>query len=383
MTDRLRVLRVIARMNVGGPAAQAAVLTNGLDASRFEQRLLVGTVGPEEADYLELKAPGIAFRQIGGLGRAPHAFDDTLALAKILAEVRRFRPHIIHTHTAKAGALGRLAAALGRVPARVHTFHGHVLHGYFSPAKTRAIINAERVLARFTTRTVAEGARVRDELVAAGIGQTRQYSVVVPGLDLRPLPTREDARRSLGLRAEAPTVAFVGRLIPVKRPDRFVATAVAVAAEKPSARFLIVGDGELRPENEAAVRAAGAPIQFLGWRADIETIYAAADVVVLTSDNEGMPYSLIEAALAGRPAVTTAAGSAPEVVLDGITGFVTAASSHSLAEAVKRLLRDQPLREQMGVRAAARARHEFSAARLIRDVSQLYEEVAAETRACP
>lgn len=378
MNDRLRVLRVIARMNVGGPAVQASALATRLDPERFESRLLVGSVAPGEADYLELRGHGVPHERVTGLGRAPHLLDDGRAFRTLARYMRAFRPHIVHTHTAKAGVLGRLAAMRARVPLRVHTFHGHLLHGYFTPAKTRAVVAVERRLARRTTRLSAVGAQVRDELLAAGIGRPEQYVVVPPGVDLRSPPSRAEARQDLGLAKEGPVIAYVGRLTGVKRPDRLL-DVVARLARGTEVVTLIVGDGELRSELEANARALPGDVRFLGWRSDIEAVYSAADVVVLTSDNEGMPVSLIEAALVGRPCVTTDVGSAGEVVVDGVTGYVTPTSNDALAGAVDRLLADDGLRARMGDAARERAEREFSAARLVRDTEELYEELAAET----
>src|SRR5437899_2872105 len=188
--------------------------------------------------------------------------------------MRRFRPHIVHTHTAKAGALGRVAAGVARVPATVHTFHGHLLHGYFSPAVTRAVVATERMLARRTTRLVAVGARVRDELVAAGIGRAEQYAVVPPGVDLGAVPTRDDARRALGLPLDDTIVGYVARLTPIKRPDRFVDVAERVAERHPEVRFVVAGEGPLLGKMKEQARRLGDRIRFVGWRSDVETVYA-------------------------------------------------------------------------------------------------------------
>src|SRR5439155_11017175 len=166
------------------------------DPDRFDQRLLVGTVGSDEADYLSLRAPDARAAVIAGLGRSPNPAGDVRALAALVREMRRFRPHIVHTHTAKAGALGRVAAGVARVPATVHTFHGHLLHGYFSPAKTRLVVATERALARPTTRLVTVGTQVRDDLLGAGVGRTEQYVVVPPGVDMAEPPPQDEARRS-------------------------------------------------------------------------------------------------------------------------------------------------------------------------------------------
>ena len=323
------------------------------------------------------RAPDLPVEHIRGLGRAPRPLDDARALVQLNTAIRHFRPHIVHTHKAKAGMLGRSAAWVNRVPATVHTFHGHLLHGYFSPAKTRAVVAVERGLARPTTALVAVGDRVRDELLTAGIGRRRQYTVVAPGVELGPLPDPASARQNLGLPSVGPIVMFVGRLTAVKRPQRFVEMAIAIAASHPDACFAIAGDGELVDEIRARARPLGRRMVFLGWRGDVETVYSASDVVVLTSDNEGMPVSLIEAAASGTPAVTTRVGSAPEVVADGVTGFVTDKDASALAVAVARLLDDSTLRASMARAASERAREKFGAERLASDVATLYEELAA------
>jgi glycosyltransferase involved in cell wall biosynthesis len=379
---RIRVLRIIARMNVGGPALQVSALARHLDPDRFEHRLLVGSVGPGEADYLDLRAPDVEVVRIEGLGRAPRPGDDARALAAIMRELRRFRPDVVHTHTAKAGVLGRSAAVAARVPFRVHTFHGHLLHGYFSPAVTRAVVLTERALARATTLLVAVGEQVRDDLLAAGIGRPSQFLVVPPGVELPPAPAPAAARALLGLRPDVPVVAFVARLIPVKRPDRFVAAATALARRFPEVQFLVAGEGPLLDDMRRQAAGLGDAVRFLGWRRDVETIYSAADVTVLTSDNEGMPVSLIEAATVGCPAVTTRVGSAGEVVLDGVTGFVVDPAPDAIADATARLLADGELRSRFGAAAAAHARDRFSHNRLVGDLTTAYEDLVRGDRLC-
>jgi glycosyltransferase involved in cell wall biosynthesis len=378
--ERLRILRLIARTNVGGPALQVATLTTGLDPARFEQRLLVGCVDEREADYLELRAPDVPFTRIPTLGRAVRPTDDLRAFREVVAQIREFRPQIVHTHTAKAGTLGRIAATRCRVPAVVHTFHGHLLHGYFSPVKTRAVVGVERLLAHRTTRIAAVGRQVRDELLAARIGKAHQYAVVPPGVAMPPVPAPGAARASLGLPAAGPVVAFVARLTAIKRPDRFADVARIVTERRPDASFVVAGEGELLQALRAQLAPLGDRAHFLGWRGDVETVYGACDVVALTSDNEGMPVSLIEAAACGRPAVTTNVGSASEVVLDGVTGFVTAIDARAVAEGVLRVLDAPDAARRMGDAAARHAEQQFGASRLVHDVAQLYEEIAAAKR---
>ena len=359
MPERVRVLRVIARMNVGGPARIVADLMEGLDPSRFEQRLLTGRVGIDEADELELRPRSFARTEIEGLGRAPNPVADLRALALVRAEIRAFRPDIVETHTAKAGVIGRLAALTAGRPATVHVFHGHLLHGYFSPPVTRAVVVIERALARSTTSIVAVGQRVRDELIAARVGRASQYTVIAPGVPITGPLDRAAARRRLGVDSDGIVVAFVGRLAGVKRPDRFARVATRVAADRGDVRFVIAGEGEGLSDLRAAIDASPhlrGRVELLGWRRDITDVYAACDLVLLTSDNEGMPLSLIEAAAAGRPSVATRVGSVPEVVIDGRTGFVCAADEEALALTVLRLCADAGLRDMMGEAALKDAR---------------------------
>lgn len=373
---RIRVLQIIARLNVGGPALMATVLSDLLDPGRFDHRIVAGSIGEGEGDYVSLRAPHLAVLKVRGLGRAPRPADDLRALIGLIDVIRRFRPHIVHTHTAKAGVLGRLAAWSCGVPATVHSFHGHLLHGYFSPAGRTAVVGVERMLARPTNRLVAVGDRVRSDLLAAGIGRANQFVVVPPGTRLGPLPSRSAARIRLGLRPDSVVVTLVARLTPIKRPERFVQLAGALAGAHPDVQFVVAGGGELLDSLQDLATRLRAPVHFLGWMSDVETVYSASDVVVLTSDNEGMPVSLIEAALAGRPCVTTDVGGASEVVASGTTGIVTATDVGALAAAVGRLLDDEELRRTMGAAAAERAHRFFGAERLADDIADIYEELA-------
>ncbi len=345
-----RVVHVIARMNVGGPAAIVVELLEHLP----DQTLLTGEVELGEADHLALRSPATPFTRVPGLGRSPRAGDDVRALTWLTRELRRRRPDVVHTHTAKAGTLGRLAARTARVPYVVHTFHGHLLHSYFSPRVTRAVVTTERLLARTTDRIVAVGDQVRDDLLAARIGRPEQYAVIKPGISVRTPPTRAAAKAALGV--DGPVVASVGRLISIKRPDRLL----AVAALLPEVTFLVAGEGPLLE----TTRAAAAPnVRFLGWRGDVEVVHAAADVALLTSDNEGMPVALLEAALCGTPAVSTDVGSAREVV----TGEVVGTDPAELAAAVRRVLA-----QDLGPTARQRAQAEFGVAGMVEAHRALY-----------
>ena len=375
--EPVRVLRIIARMNVGGPAWQSSVLTRGLAGHGYETRLLAGRVDKGEADFVALRDPDLPVVDIEGLGRSVRIGGDLRAFVSICREIRRFRPHIVHTHTAKAGVLGRLAAFVNRVPVRVHTFHGHVLHGYFSPPVSRLVRLVERVLARGTTALVAVGERVRDELVEAGIGQRDRFTAIAPGVEEPPAIDREIARQLLGLPLEVPVVMFVGRLTAVKRPDRLVEAFGMVLERIPEAVLAVAGEGELLEEVRRSVERLGDSVRLLGWQSDVGRLYAAADLVVISSDNEGMPMTLIEAAMAGVPGVTTDVGSASEVVVHGSTGLVVAPDARDLADAIIVLLVDDDRRSDMGRAAAEQAIVRFGAARLVADHVALYRRIIA------
>lgn len=379
--SRLRVLRIIARMNVGGPAVQVSGLMRGLPPERFDHRLLTGWCASDEADYLATQAPDVVATRVPGLGRAVRAGDDARAFAALISEVKSFRPHIVHTHTAKAGTLGRVATlAAGTGSAVVHTFHGHLLHGYFSPAKTGAVVALERGLAGLSDRLVAVGPEVRDDLLGAGIGRPDQYVVIPPGLVLPDPPPRAGARSALGLPSEGPVIAFIGRLTRIKRPDRFADMVQHVASKRPDITFAVAGDGDQADLLRRRVELEHLPVRLLGWQDDVSVVLAASDAVVLTSDNEGTPLSLIQAAMAGLPVVASDVGSVAWVVVDGETGWLTPPTSQDLARALLDLLADPDEARRRGVAAQVRAKELYGVDRLVRDHAELYEEIARAKR---
>lgn len=382
--SKTRVLRIIARMNVGGPALHATLLADGLDAGRYETCLLTGGTDPTEGDYLELigrRPPNMV--QVESLGREIAVRRDVAAYREIARVIRSFRPDIVHTHTAKAGLLGRLAAHLNHVPVIVHTFHGHVLRGYFSRPKQAMFVQAERTLARATTRLIAVSGQVRDELLEMGIGQRDRFEVVRLGFDLSPFLRQHHGpggiREELGISPTTPTVGIVARLVPIKAHEVFFEMAAEIAKTRSDVAFIIVGDGERRQalEAEARDRGLGAQVHFLGWRADVARVYADLDVVVLTSRNEGSPVALIEAMAAARPIVATRVGGVAELV--GDAGLLTEVDdAHGLALAVRRLLDDPALAADLGQRGRQRVVPAYSRERLVADIDALYQRLLAE-----
>ena len=371
------IVRVIARTNVGGPSLQVTALMRGLDHDRFPQHLLRGSVEEGEADYLLMRATDVEHVDVPGLGRSVKPLDDLRALVFLIRFMRRARPVIVHTHTAKAGTLGRIAAIVARVPIRVHTFHGHVLHGYFSPTVTRVVVLVERVLGKFTTHSVAVGQQVLDDLIVAKIARRDRSSVVAPGVQDPGPRDRDEAKRMLDVPLDATVVTFVGRLTRIKRGERFISLARKLEAEFGNVVFVVVGDGPEREMLEREAEGLG-NVVFAGWQSDMAQVYAASDLLVLTSDNEGMPVALIEGAMQGVPAVATDVGSVRQVVSDNVTGLVVA-EGDALVEAVRELLGDEGTRRQMGVSAVERAKSLFGEQRLVADYAQLYNTLIASS----
>lgn len=379
MSHPIKVVRIIARMNVGGPAWQVSVLTRRLGPPDFQSLLLVGDVGDGEADFIALRAPELAHERIEGLGRSVRPWSDLTAFVRLVRVLRRERPDIVHTHTAKAGVLGRLAALVAKVPYRVHTFHGHLLHGYFPPLKTKLVILTERFLAKRTDVIASVGMRVRDDLLAARIGSSAQFEVVPPGVARLAPVDRVVARRQLGIDEGDVTITFVGRLTSIKRPDRLVEAFRHVVDQHREAVLLVAGEGELLDSLRIDVNDLGDRVRLLGWRSDLDVVLAASDIAILTSDNEGMPVTLIEASMAGVPCVTTDVGSAREVVDHEVTGFVTSTNPLEIASALEELVGDRRRREAMGREAAARAVRLFGEERLANDYATIYRRLVNRT----
>jgi glycosyltransferase involved in cell wall biosynthesis len=373
--SRVKVLQVIARMNVGGPAVLVADLVRSLDSVEFETRLLTGYCDDNESDYLDVVAKDIKATRIQGLGRSISIVKDLKAFFLLIQEIRRFSPDVIHTHTSKAGVLGRLAGLLARPNAkRIHTFHGHLLHGYFDPRKVRLIILLEKILGLFTHKFVAIGTTVRDDLVKAGVGNHKKFEVINPGLQDLDLYQKSEAKATLGLSPKKIYIVFVGRLTTIKRPDRLIDLASALKIEHSSAHMIIAGAGELIDDLKGKAFHEALPMTFLGWRSDIGMILGASDIAILCSDNEGIPLTLIQASQAGLPIVSTNVGSVSDIVIDGTTGLLTEVSSKGLIEGVFALLNDPALGQTLGKAGQERAREFFSSRAMVEHHERLYSQ---------
>ena len=374
----IRVMRVIARMNVGGPAVQVSGLMRGFDAAAFDQRLYTGFCAADEADYLDTVATDVQAIRIVGFGRRVSLGGDIRAFISLIKEIKSFKPNVIHTHTAKAGFLGRIASIVSlQRSIRVHTFHGHLLNGYFGSFKRMLVIIAEKVLAVFTHQLLAVGNKVRQDLLATGIGNPNKFGLMPPGLEIGELPKKSETQDSFGLSTTSLQCAFIGRVTKIKRPDRFLGVVSEIKKRGVAVEFFIAGDGELLEGCRERIAGDNLPVKILGWQRDIEKVLASADFVLLTSDNEGTPLSLIQAGMAGLPVVTTRVGSVPEVVLDDITGIITGLDVQEIADALEKLANSNELRAQMGAKAQEFTLANFGVKRLVHDHEELYKKLLA------
>ena len=360
----MRVLHVIARLNVGGTARYITQLANELPKHGIETYVATGFV--QGAEVEDESAQSIDLIRIKSMGRSINPIKDHFArkqLDKIIAEVK---PDIIHTHTFKAGYVTRMKKQ--SIPV-IHTFHGHLLDDpEFSGFKSKVIIKLERILAKKSSKLVTVGRRVSEELLEQRIGHRTQFVNIPPGVVAVDITPKEQALKNLNLEDDGkPLVGWIARVTGVKNPMR----ALEVADALPDTRFVMVGGGDLLDQVKAA---APANVSVIGW-AEAADLFGATDIILSTSENEGMPVALIEAQLAGKPVVATDVGSVSEVILNHETGIVTNKNAGSLASAVESLVLDKTTREEMGRLAIARAQALFSVDRMINAHIELYKSI--------
>ena len=383
----VKVVRIVTRLNIGGVAHHVANLMRGLDQTKYEQQLVCGLEGAGEASMRgNIQAQGVSPILISQLVGNPRLnVSDALAFAHILHLLRRERPMILHSHTSKAGLLGRIAAHLTGVPIIVHTFHGLVLKGHYGPLKTNVARAVERWLARFSDRLIAVGDEDKKDLLAYGIAPSHKIDVIPLGLELDNFIDNRRRRgvlhRELGLSSANRLIGIVGRIAPIKNHRLFFDAMARVLAQHANAHVVVVGDGDLRPEMERYVgeRGIASRVSFLGWRHDLPQVYTDLDVVVISSNNEGTPVSAIEAMAAGRPVVATRVGGLPDVISDGETGYLVApGNAEQLASAVERVLRDGETTDGLRRNARESVKHKFAVERLTADIDLLYRRLLAE-----
>lgn len=382
----IRVVRIISRLNIGGPAIQAITLTERLEPLGYDTTLIRGREEPDEGSMDDLADElGVRPVLIRSLQRNP-GFHDVRALFGLVRALRAQRPHIVHSHAAKAGTLGRIAALVAfrrsRRPVLIHTFHGQSLTGYFSRGRSATFLRIERFLARGTDRLIAVSAEVRDELVRLGVAPPEKFEVIPLGFELSPFfavdPDRAARRRAfraeLGIRDDARVVTLVARLVPIKRVDRFLRVATMLR-DLPNVTLLIVGDGELRERLQASPEAQslGERLVWARFRRDMPDVYFASDVAVQTSDNEGTPVALIEAQAAGVPVVSTAVGGVASAMINGETGHITVVGDdEAMARAIRRYLDAPDQRQSHGARGRRHVTAAFALTELVARLDHLY-----------
>jgi glycosyltransferase involved in cell wall biosynthesis len=406
--SRIRVVRIIDRLNIGGPAKHVTWLTDGLNADEFETTLITGTVPPGEGDMSYFaRAAGIEPMLIKEMSREL-SLRDVLVIAKLVRRLFKLKPHIIHTHKAKAGAAGRVAALIYKWltpsalwlrprPCRVvHTYHGHIFHSYYGAAKTKVFLAIERALARTCTdRIIAISEQQRREISETfSVGRPEQFRVIPLGIDLDEMNDARGAlRREFRLADGDIAIGIVGRLCEVKHHRMFLEAAARLLTEtgqsQSRVRPVIIGDGHLRAELEAQAHALGISdrVVFTGFREDATSLYADLDLVALTSLNEGTPLTLIEAMSCGRAIAATEVGGVVDVMgerresRDGFTIWehgVTAPSrdAAAFARALNYLIEQPELRRRMGERGRAFVATRLAKTRLVHDIETLYRELA-------
>jgi glycosyltransferase involved in cell wall biosynthesis len=384
--ESIRVLRVIARLNMGGPAIHVANLASGLETRGYHTTLVAGSLAPgEDSMAYVAERLGVAVVSVPEIQREISVLHDARSAFQLAEIMRETRPQILHTHTAKAGAIARAAAVLAgdaRPSVVAHTFHGHVLRGYFGPARTAVFRQVERTLAHASDALIAVSPEVRDDLVELGVAPAEKFVVVRLGIPLAERLDDESAdvdyRRLYGISRDAFVVGWVGRMTGVKDVGAVVRTVAALRERGVDAVLCMVGDGPDREPLEQLAHELGTAraCYFAGYQADIGGFYRLFDAFYLPSVNEGTPVSAIEALATGTPVVANRVGGVPDVVRDGVDGFlVEPGDIEGAAERLEELARDEELRERLGESGRERVRARYSVTRLLDDVDRLYRSL--------
>ena len=384
--EPIRVLRVIARLNMGGPAIHVANLAAGLQSRGYQTTLVAGSLarGEDSMGFLAERL-GVSVVSVPEIQREVSALHDMRSALRVASLIRTERPHVLHTHTAKAGAIARVAAMLAgdaRPPVVVHTFHGHVLKGYFGPGRTALFRQVERTLARANDALIAVSPEVRDELVELGVAPRERFAVIRLGIPLAERLADESAadyRRLYGIPREAFVVGWVGRMTGVKSTGAVLEIVRAARDEGVDAVLCMVGDGPDRVRLEQLAHELGIARScfFVGYQEDVAGYYRLFDAFVLPSVTEGTPVSAIEALASGTPVVANRVGGVPDVVRDGVDGFlVEAGDVRGAGRRLAELAGDPKLRARMGEAGRARVLDRYAVSRLVDDVDRLYRALA-------
>ncbi|MCM8790582.1 MAG: glycosyltransferase family 4 protein [Candidatus Omnitrophica bacterium] len=385
----VKVLRIITRLNIGGPAIHTVLLSSELNKNgSYKDVLVCGRISVSEGDMSYLaREKGVYPIVVEDLIRDISPAKDMKALIGLYSIIKKEKPDIVHTHTAKAGTLGRIAAILARVPVKVHTFHGHIFDGYFSPLKARLFLMIERFLGLFTDKVITVSDRIKGDIVAnLGVVKSSKTAVIPLGFELDRFLNCEIAkgsfRKHLGFSDETFLVGIVGRLVPIKNHKMFLDAAKYFRQKRPDAnvKFIVVGNGEseFSIKEYAAQIGIQQDIIFTGWVDELASVYESLDVVGLTSLNEGTPVSIIEAMASAKPVVATAVGGVEDLIRDGENGFLVKSGDFAaFAERLISLMEDKILCRNMGICGRVSVSNIYSKERLVSDIKRLYNECLA------
>jgi glycosyltransferase involved in cell wall biosynthesis len=373
-----KIVRIISRLNVGGPSFQVLLLTANLDKNRYDSILICGKEEDGEGNMFDLaRSMGIQPVVIPEIGREVRPFKNLIALFKLITILRREKPDLVHTHLAMAGFIGRLAALISGRPKIVHTFHGHSLHGYWGKFKTRFFSTLERISAGYSDCLIAVSDKVREDLIKSNIIKPEKSVTIHLGLQLERFLNigeyKGQLRRELGIPENAVLVGIIARLVPVKNHRLLVDAALRIKND--NVRYLVVGDGYLREELREYIRSKGLDGKFIftGFRKDLERIYSDLDISVLSSLNEGLPVAVIESMAAGIPVAATDVGGIRELIDDGVNGFIVPSrDTRLLADKIEVLIEDKGLRNELGRKAKSKVYPYFNHTRLVKDIDKLY-----------
>lgn len=383
MPDKIKVLHIITRLDKGGSAENTFLTVKGLDKQRYDVILMSGPVqDPSQERRTQVEECGIPYIHIPVLVRNINVVYDAIALFKIWRLLKKEKFDVVHTHTSKAGLLGRFAARLAGVPLIVHTPHGHVFFGYFGPLKTKIFIRLEKLANRMTDRIVALTHREKADYISYRTCPEEKMTVIHSGVELNKfreytLAEKTKLKKEIGLAEDSFVVGTAGRLVPVKGPEFLIKASQIVIPKHPNTYFLLAGDGPLKEDlqkkaNEAGV---GKNIVFLGWRDDIALILAVFDVFLLPSLNEGMGRVLVEAMAHGIPIVASDVGGIPDLVTHGKNGFlVPPKNPEELAKHIQILIEEEEKRRKMG-EAGEKIAQRYSHERMVKNIASLYEEL--------
>ena len=386
MPNKIKILMIITRLNIGGAASHIILLTERLKASGFETILASGVEAKDEGNMNDLaNQRGIKPITISHLKREVSLYHDFLAVIQLYKLIRKYKPHIVHAHTSKAGTLGRIAAWLARTPVTVFTLHGSYFHSHFSFLKTKLFVCVDRMLASVTDRIIAVSRQERLDILAQKIGNEQKVINIPLGLELDSFFNCDQykgiLRAELGIASEKKLIGIVARLTPIKNHYLFLDSAKIVLQSYKNAVFLIVGDGELRQHLEEYAKSLGISdhVLFLGFRRDAPVIYADLDIVVLSSLNEGLPVTVIEGMASGKPIVATNVGGVAELLDDGKYGIIVPSSNpEELAKGMLEILNSPDKAKKMGELGRQSAMSKYSIDILTQNVINLYKQLLKE-----